>query len=112
MAESIVKIDGNLWDNFRLQDVINALKKEYVQLEENTRIEIQKLTDQVVKIHKNILELTIKSNHFTSINDKKYLQIWDMNARNADLLLNRVSIIFFADIAITKDNNVSDFKYG
>jgi hypothetical protein len=65
-----------------------------VQLEGNTRIEIQKLTDQVVKAHKNILDLTIKSNHFTSINDKRYMQIWDMNTSNANLLLNRVSIIF------------------
>ncbi|KAH0952940.1 hypothetical protein HN011_007629 [Eciton burchellii] len=74
----------------KLQDIINGLKKEYVQLEGNTRIEIQKLTDQVVKAHKNILELTIKSNHFTSINDKRYMQIWDMNTSNANLLLNRI----------------------
>jgi len=89
------------------------LKKEYVQLEENTRIEIQKLTEQVVKAHKNILELTIKSNHFTSINDKRYMQIWDMNAKNANLLLNKVSVIFLLlVIAARKNNNVIDFKHG
>lgn len=77
-------------DNFRLQDVINTLRKEYAELEENTRIEIERLTDQVVKARKNILDLMEKSNHFTSINDKKYMQIWDMNVKNANELLDKV----------------------
>nr|XP_012229395.1 PREDICTED: dynein regulatory complex protein 1 [Linepithema humile] len=74
----------------KLQDVINALKKNYAELEENTRLEIQRLTDQVIKAHKNISDLMEKSNHFTSINDKKYMQIWDMNAKNANELLDKI----------------------
>ncbi|XP_025154296.1 dynein regulatory complex protein 1 [Harpegnathos saltator] len=74
----------------KLQDVINALKRDYVELEENSRIEIERLTDQVVKARKNILDLVEKSNHFTSINDKKYMQIWDMNVKNANGLLNKI----------------------
>ncbi|XP_011882774.1 PREDICTED: dynein regulatory complex protein 1-like isoform X2 [Vollenhovia emeryi] len=74
----------------KLQDVINGLKKHYTELEGNTRLEIQRLTDQVVKAHKNILDLVEKSNHFTRINDKKYMRIWDMNARNANELLDKI----------------------
>lgn len=59
-------------------------------MEENTRTEIEKLTDQVVKARKNILDLIEKSNHFTSINDKKYMQIWDMNMKHANELLDKV----------------------
>lgn len=75
---------------FRLQDIINDLKKKYAELEENTRLEIQKLTDQVIKAHKNILDLIEKSNHFTKINDNKYMRIWDMNEKNAKELLDKV----------------------
>ncbi|XP_077264653.1 dynein regulatory complex protein 1 [Temnothorax americanus] len=74
----------------KLQDIINGLKKNYTELEENTRLEIQRLTDQVIKAHKNILDLVEKSNHFTRINDKKYMQIWDMNAKNANELLDKI----------------------
>jgi len=66
------------------------LKKNYAELEENTRLEIQKLTDQVIKTHKNILDLIEKSNHFTRINDKKFIQIWDMNEEKANELLDKV----------------------
>jgi len=66
------------------------LKKTYGELEENTRLEIQRLTDQVIKAHNNILDLIEKSNHFTKINDKKYMRIWDMNAKNANELLDKV----------------------
>ncbi|KAL6440299.1 hypothetical protein ACFW04_003104 [Cataglyphis niger] len=77
----------------KLQDVINGLKKNYAELEENTRLEIQNLTDQVIKAHKNILDLVEKSNHFTSVNDKKYMQIWDMNTKNTNELLDKILTI-------------------
>lgn len=68
------------------------MKKNYAELEESTRLEIQRLTEQVVKAHKNILDLMDKSNRFTNINDKKYMQIWDMNVKNANELLDKVHI--------------------
>lgn len=36
------------------------------------------------------MDLIEKSNHFTRINDKKYMQIWDMNAKNANELLDKI----------------------
>ncbi|XP_032669249.1 dynein regulatory complex protein 1 isoform X2 [Odontomachus brunneus] len=74
----------------KLQDVINTLRKDYAELEENTRTEIEKLTDQVVKARKNIFDLVEKSSHFTNINDKKYMQIWDMNMKHANELLDKI----------------------
>ncbi|KYN42803.1 hypothetical protein ALC56_02605 [Trachymyrmex septentrionalis] len=74
----------------KLQDIANGLKKNYAELEENTRLEIQKFTDQVIKVHKNILDLIEKSNHFTRINDKKFMQIWDMNEEKANELLDKI----------------------
>ncbi|XP_033227866.1 dynein regulatory complex protein 1 isoform X2 [Belonocnema kinseyi] len=74
----------------KLQDIINDLKKSYVDLEEKTKLEIQKLTDQVLRAHKSILELENKSDHFTAINEKQYLEIWDMNSKIADELLQKI----------------------
>ncbi|XP_014602609.1 PREDICTED: dynein regulatory complex protein 1 [Polistes canadensis] len=74
----------------KLQDTMNELKRTYIKLEEDTRIEIQSLTDQVLKAHKNILELEEKSQHFTNINEKKYFQIWDMNVKRANELVDKI----------------------
>lgn len=55
-------------------------------------MEIQKLSEQVMKAHKNINELEAKSNHFTIVNEKQYFDIWDMNTRNANELVEKVYI--------------------
>lgn len=69
---------------------MNELKKSYVKLEEDSRTEIQGLTDQVLKAHKNILELEDKSQYFTDVNEKKYFQVWDMNVKRVDELVDKV----------------------
>ncbi|XP_076675333.1 dynein regulatory complex protein 1 [Andrena cerasifolii] len=74
----------------KLQDVINSLKKTYAELEESTRLEIQKLTNQILKSHKAILNLQEKSNHLAANNDTKYMQIWDMNIKTADELVDKI----------------------
>ncbi|XP_012279027.1 dynein regulatory complex protein 1 [Orussus abietinus] len=74
----------------KLQDVINRLKKNYADLEESTKLDIQRLTEQVTKAHKNILELEEKSDHFTSINERQYLNIWDMNEKSAKELVDKI----------------------
>lgn len=75
---------------FRLQDVINNLRKTYTALEESTRAEIQKITNQILKSHTAIIDLEEKSNHLTVVNDKKYMQIWDMNIETANELVDKV----------------------
>ncbi|KAK0084354.1 hypothetical protein PV325_007190 [Microctonus aethiopoides] len=74
----------------KLQDTVNDLKKNCAELEESGRLKIEKLQDQLVKAYKNIRELELKSNHFTSVNDKQYMQIWEMNTKNADKLVNEI----------------------
>ncbi|XP_050578989.1 dynein regulatory complex protein 1 isoform X2 [Bombus affinis] len=74
----------------KLQDVINNLRKTYTALEESTRAEIQKITNQILKSHTAILDLEEKSNHLTVINDKKYMQIWDMNIETANELVDKI----------------------
>lgn len=85
-------------------------------MEENTRLEIQRLTDQVVKAHKNIFDLLEKSNRFTVVNDKKYMQIWDMNAKSANQLLGKVRVYYARPlvdlVAVDTNNDLSDFKRG
>ncbi|KAK0180141.1 hypothetical protein PV327_005813 [Microctonus hyperodae] len=74
----------------KLQDTVNDLKKNCAELEESGRLKIEKLQDQLVKVHKNMRELELKSNHFTLVNDKQYMQIWEMNTKNADKLVNEI----------------------
>ncbi|XP_053988810.1 dynein regulatory complex protein 1 isoform X1 [Hylaeus volcanicus] len=74
----------------KLQDTMNSLKKTYTDLEESTRLEIQKLTNEILKSQKAILDLEEKSNHLASINDRKYMQIWDMNIDTANELVDKI----------------------
>ncbi|XP_017788469.1 PREDICTED: dynein regulatory complex protein 1 [Habropoda laboriosa] len=74
----------------KLQDTLNDLKKTYADLEKSTRVEIQKLTNQILKAHKGILDVEEKSNYLATINDKKYMEIWDMNIKTADELVNKI----------------------
>ncbi|XP_034182082.1 dynein regulatory complex protein 1 [Osmia lignaria lignaria] len=74
----------------KLQDVLNDLKKTYAGLEESTRLEIQKLTNQILKVHKAIQELEEKSDQLAIINDTKYMQIWDLNIETANQLVDKI----------------------
>ncbi|OAD52188.1 hypothetical protein WN48_02753 [Eufriesea mexicana] len=74
----------------KLQDVINDLKKTYSGLEESSRAEIQKFTNQMLKMHQAILDLEEKSNYLATINDKRYMQIWDMNIKTANELIDKI----------------------
>ncbi|XP_058806553.1 dynein regulatory complex protein 1 [Phymastichus coffea] len=77
----------------RLQAIISALQKNYCQLEESTKSEIDKLSSQITKTHTNITELEEKSMHFTRVNEKQYLDIWQMNDDNVAQLINKIFTI-------------------
>ncbi|XP_043476968.1 dynein regulatory complex protein 1 [Leptopilina heterotoma] len=74
----------------KLHDTISDLKKTYSNLEENTKLEMQKLSDQVLRAHKNILDLEEKSDLFTAINEKNYMEIWEMNSKIANDLFQKI----------------------
>lgn len=80
----------------RLQSIINNLRKNYKDLEEDTKSEIEKYSNQILKAHKSISELEEQSILFTRVNDKQYIEIWDMNAENANLLVKKVSIDIYS----------------
>lgn len=69
---------------------MHGLKKTYTDLEESTRSEIEKLTNEILKSQKTVLDLEEKSNHFSTVNDRKYMQIWDMNIESANELVDKV----------------------
>lgn len=62
-------------------------------MEESTRMEIQKITNQILKSYRAIQDLEEKSNNLAEINDKKYMQIWDMNIKTANELVDKVRVI-------------------
>ncbi|XP_026295650.1 dynein regulatory complex protein 1 isoform X2 [Apis mellifera] len=74
----------------KLQDIINNLKKTHSDLEESKKMEIQKLTNQILKSQKSVLELEKKSDYLAIINDKKYMQVWDMNIKTANELIDKI----------------------
>ncbi|XP_003691004.1 dynein regulatory complex protein 1 [Apis florea] len=74
----------------KLQDIINNLKKTHSELEESKKAEIQKLTNQILKSQKSVLELEKKSDYLAIINDKKYMQVWDMNITTANELIDKI----------------------
>ncbi|XP_076279610.1 dynein regulatory complex protein 1 isoform X2 [Lasioglossum baleicum] len=74
----------------KLQDVINGLRKTYADLEESTKSEFQKLVTDISKSQKAIQDLEEKSNNLAATNDKKYMQIWDLNIQTADELVDKI----------------------
>ncbi|XP_076626610.1 dynein regulatory complex protein 1 [Colletes latitarsis] len=74
----------------KLQDAMNGFKKTYTDLEESTRLEIQRLTNEILKSQKAIIDLEEKSNHLATVNDRKYMQIWDMNIETANELVDKI----------------------
>jgi hypothetical protein len=80
----------------RLQSHINTLKQNYGNLERNTKLEIEKLSKQILKARQNIIELEDKSDHFTRVNEKQYLDIWNMNTQNANELVEKVVLLLLS----------------
>lgn len=75
-------------------------------MEESTRMEIQKITNQILKSHRAIQDLEEKSNNLAEINDKKYMQIWDMNIKTANELVDKVRVINYTDYNVWYKCNI------
>ena len=59
-------------------------------MERNTNLEIEKLSNQTKKYQRSITEIEDKSNHFTRVNEKQFLKIWDMNTDTTNELVEKV----------------------
>ncbi|XP_066991987.2 dynein regulatory complex protein 1 [Anabrus simplex] len=77
----------------KLQDVVNSLKKKIARTENTTRIDTRRLTEEVVRLHRNITEIERKADHFADVNEKKYQEIWELNKDTASKLLEKILTI-------------------
>lgn len=74
----------------KLQDVINDLRSKIRNYEDSSNLEIAKLTEQIKKLHTDIMKIEEKADHFMEANDTKFHQVWDLNKATADKLLDDI----------------------
>lgn len=74
----------------KLQDVVNQMRKKIEHFTKESNIEVQKLTEDVIKLNSNIIEVERKDEHFSRANDRKYREIWNMNTNEATELLKKI----------------------
>nr|CAD7392389.1 unnamed protein product [Timema cristinae] len=75
----------------KLQDMVNVLRRRIVETERSSSQETTRLTEEVVRLHRNIVDIENKAGHFTQVNDSKYNQLWQLNTDTARALLDKVS---------------------
>ncbi|XP_066139815.1 dynein regulatory complex protein 1 [Euwallacea fornicatus] len=63
----------------KLQDVINALRKQIGDYNSSMSNQIKKLSENIRKLQKSILDVEAKADHFAHINDEKFHMLWEMN---------------------------------
>jgi hypothetical protein len=72
---------------------VNDLKKKIAETETSTKAESARLTEEVKRLHHNILDIENKADHFADVNDRKYQQVWKLNRDTAKKLLDKVRFI-------------------
>lgn len=61
-------------------------------MEQSTQAEVKRLTSEVIKLHRNIKDIQSKAEHFCSVNETKYFQLWKFNNDSAQKLLDKVML--------------------
>lgn len=74
----------------KLQDIINELRNKIRSYEDQSNAEIEKLTQQIKKMHADILKIEEKADHFMESNETKFQQVWDLNKATADKLMGQI----------------------
>nr|CAD7399911.1 unnamed protein product [Timema poppensis] len=74
----------------KLQDIVNGLRRRIVETERSSSQETTRLTEEVVRLHRNIVDIENKAGHFTQVNDSKYNQLWQLNTDTARALLDKI----------------------
>lgn len=74
----------------RLNETVNYLKNKIQETERHCEMETSKLTKDIKKLHKNIMDLEEKSDVISEINEKKYQNVWQMNQDEGEELLKKV----------------------
>lgn len=71
---------------------MNDLKKKIAETEKSTKTESARLTEEVKRLHHNIIDIEGKADHFAEMNDRKYQQVWNLNRDTAKKLLDKVRV--------------------
>ncbi|KAJ8681141.1 hypothetical protein QAD02_016928 [Eretmocerus hayati] len=74
----------------KLQSIIANLKKTYSDLRENSKLEMERLSNKILKAHKSIASSEERRKHFTRVNEKRYLDIWNMNAEHCNEMVKKI----------------------
>lgn len=77
----------------KLQDIVNTLKRRISEYGEGTKQQIIKVSGEIAKLQKNILDIESKADHFAEINDAKFNQLWDMNMERVLEVAERILTI-------------------
>uniref|UniRef100_A0A1B6H2U9 Dynein regulatory complex protein 1 n=1 Tax=Cuerna arida TaxID=1464854 RepID=A0A1B6H2U9_9HEMI len=77
----------------KLQDIVTTLRRKLMQMEQSTQAEVKRLTSEVIKLHRNIKDIQLKAEHFCSVNETKYFQLWKFNHDSAQKLLDKICSI-------------------
>lgn len=74
----------------KLQDIINDYRKKITEYTAKSSSEVKRLTEQVKNLRKGVKDTENKLEHFSRTNDAKYNQIWRLNFKNAEALLQKI----------------------
>ncbi|XP_050507052.1 dynein regulatory complex protein 1 homolog [Diabrotica virgifera virgifera] len=75
----------------KLQDTISELKSSLANYRENTNKQIKKTSDNILKMHRSILDIDSKADHFALTNEKKFNEVWDLNNKDCLALLDKIT---------------------
>jgi dynein regulatory complex protein 1 len=74
----------------KLQDIINSLRKKNSDYHAQTMQQIEKLSAEVKKLSKNVLDIEKQADHIAAVNNVKFKKIWAMNKARTDKLFKRI----------------------
>ncbi|XP_060522355.1 dynein regulatory complex protein 1 isoform X2 [Cylas formicarius] len=74
----------------KLQDIIKGLRDEINEYEVASANTIKKISDNIKRLHKNILEVETKADHFARVNDEKFHMVWEMNKKSVQSILRQI----------------------
>ncbi|CAG9836947.1 unnamed protein product [Diabrotica balteata] len=72
-------------------DTISELKSSLTSYRENTNKQIKKTSENILKMHQNILDIDSKADHFALTNEKKFNEVWDLNNKDCLALLDKIT---------------------
>ncbi|XP_050293707.1 LOW QUALITY PROTEIN: dynein regulatory complex protein 1 [Anthonomus grandis grandis] len=101
----------------KLQDVINDLRRQISEYETSMSNKIKKYSDNIRKLHKSILDVEAKADHFAHVNDEKFHMLWEMNKNRVLEVLEKIldtdKVLYEQQMGLDWDpptNNIIDKK--